>query len=103
MIRGALRARGAAEPSHIVVGHSLGAVLAVEYAARFPTDVRGLVLLGLPYYRDATQAQAYIGKHGSWMARLTVANGRTAHALHALHAIAHPLLIPVVAAFATLT
>ena len=40
-----------------LVGHSLGAVLAVAYAARHPAVVRRLVLLGLPYF--GSQATAY--------------------------------------------
>lgn len=40
-----------------LVGHSLGAVLAVAYAARHPDTVRRLVLFGLPYF--GSQANAY--------------------------------------------
>lgn len=40
-----------------LVGHSMGAVLALAYAARHPTAVRRLVLLGLPYF--GSQANAY--------------------------------------------
>jgi len=75
-----LATRGLDRPM-IVVGHSLGAILAVEYAARFPEAVRGLVVLGLPCYHNAAEARAYIGAHGDWFARVTVANGRLAHSL----------------------
>ena len=40
-----------------LVGHSMGAALALAYAARFPGAVRQLVLLSLPYFGD--QATAY--------------------------------------------
>ena len=40
-----------------LVGHSLGAVLAVVYAARHPALVRRLFLIGLPYF--GSQANAY--------------------------------------------
>lgn len=44
--------------SHMaLVGHSMGAVLALAYAARHPTLVRRLFLLGLPYF--GSQANAY--------------------------------------------
>ena len=51
-----------------LVGHSLGAVLAVAYAARHPELVRGVVLLGLPYFGN--QANAYLWfrrKPGGWI------------------------------------
>ncbi len=75
-----LKSRGLDQPM-IVVGHSLGAVLAVEYAARFPEAAHGLVVLGLPCYRNAAEARTFIGAHGDWFARATVANGRVAHFL----------------------
>ena len=40
-----------------LVGHSLGAVLAVAYAARHPVNVRRLLLIALPYF--GSQANAY--------------------------------------------
>lgn len=79
-LKTSLSSRGI-DPPMIVVGHSLGAVLAIEYAARFPDNVRGLIVLGLPCYRNAADARAYIGAHGDWFARVTVANGRIAQTL----------------------
>lgn len=55
-----LEALDAALASHrhiTLVGHSLGAVLAVAYAARHPAIVRRLFLIGLPYF--GSQANAY--------------------------------------------
>lgn len=40
-----------------LVGHSLGALLAVAYAARFSDQVHNLVVIGLPYF--GSQARAY--------------------------------------------
>ncbi len=40
-----------------LVGHSMGAVLAIAYAARYPHLVRRLILLSLPYF--GSQADAY--------------------------------------------
>ena len=40
-----------------LVGHSVGALLALAYAARYPRDVDGLVLMGLPHFHDAEEAR----------------------------------------------
>lgn len=42
-------------PCHFV-GHSLGAIVAVEYAAAWPEDVRRLVLVNLPRYNSPEEA-----------------------------------------------
>ena len=41
----------------ILGGHSLGAVLALEWAAARPARFRGLALFSLPVYRSATEAR----------------------------------------------
>lgn len=64
-----------------LIGHSLGAILATEYAARYPAQVEGLVVLGLPRYDNEAAARAYIGAHGDLLTRITIANGRLAHLL----------------------
>jgi pimeloyl-ACP methyl ester carboxylesterase len=46
----ALESALAGQPPSILVGHSLGAALAVAYAARNPESVTGLVLISLPSY-----------------------------------------------------
>ncbi len=46
-----------AERGQTLVGHSLGAALALAYAARYPDQVGRLVLLSLPYFGG--QAAAY--------------------------------------------
>lgn len=51
-----------------LVGHSLGAVLAVAYAARFPSSVRRLVLISLPYFGTERNAYAWFRrKPGGWI------------------------------------
>ncbi len=45
----------AGRPLH-VVGHSLGAILALEYAARFPENLSRMVLLSLPRFHDSESA-----------------------------------------------
>ena len=44
----------------ILVGHSVGAILAVAYAARYPADVSGLVLLGLPRFHGERDARRFL-------------------------------------------
>ncbi|HET6372233.1 MAG TPA: alpha/beta hydrolase [Candidatus Polarisedimenticolia bacterium] len=41
---------------HVVVGHSLGALVAIEYAVAHDAEVSALVLLNLPRYESAEQA-----------------------------------------------
>ena len=36
----------------ILVGHSLGAALALVYAVRYPAQVKALILIGLPHYEE---------------------------------------------------
>lgn len=42
-----------------LVGHSFGAIAALAYAARYPRDVTGLVLVGMPYFGNLEQALAH--------------------------------------------
>lgn len=57
----------AAEPVTLV-GHSLGARLAVAYAARHPLQVRGVVLVSMPYFAGGDNAKRFLERrdHG-WM------------------------------------
>lgn len=50
-----LRARPAT-----VVGHSMGAILAAEYARRYRGEVSGLILLNAPMFRSENEAQSRI-------------------------------------------
>lgn len=47
-----------------LVGHSLGARLAVAYAARYPERVGRLVLVSLPYYGGPGEAEAHLRRSG---------------------------------------
>ncbi len=53
-----------------LVGHSLGAVLAILYAARYPSQVKQLVLFGLPYFGSKKRAFQHLRKGptlGGWI------------------------------------
>lgn len=43
----------------IVVGHSLGSLVAVELARRYPLSVKSLVLCSPPFYRPSTEERFY--------------------------------------------
>ncbi len=55
-IRRFLEGEGLTGRPCVLVGHSLGAIISVEYAAEWPEEVRGLVLVNLPRYRSAAEA-----------------------------------------------
>ena len=59
----ALRETLAALGSYTIVGHSLGALLAVAYAARFPEQVKNMVLMSLPYFGSEEDAYRYLRKN----------------------------------------
>ncbi len=46
-----------------IVGHSLGALLTVAYAARYPDQVRAMTLIGMPYFGGQRRAYRYM-RHG---------------------------------------
>ncbi len=52
-----IRAIGLSKP-YLMVGLSMGANLAIEYAARYRDEINGVVCVGLPYYRDEAEARA---------------------------------------------
>jgi pimeloyl-ACP methyl ester carboxylesterase len=52
-----------------LVGYSIGALLAMAWAARAPAQVRGIVAISAPLYRDEQDARHTL-MHGDLMARL---------------------------------
>lgn len=51
-----------------LVGHSLGATLAIAYAARYPQAVERLFLISLPYFADENAAQLWFQRMpGGWV------------------------------------
>ncbi len=55
----------AREERIVLVGHSLGARLAVAYAARYPDQVDRLVLVSLPFFGDTEQAKSFFRDKGA--------------------------------------
>jgi len=55
-LRAFLEAEGIAGRPFCLVGHSLGAIVSVEYAARWPEEVRRMVLVNLPRYNSPEEA-----------------------------------------------
>ena len=56
-----------------LVGHSMGTLLSIAYAARFPADVTGLVLISLPYYGGKTKAMRTV-RNSSPLYRVILSN-----------------------------
>ncbi len=83
-----LRQRGFDRGDGWLVGHSLGAVVALGLVSRRPAWFQGAVLIGLPLYRDEADALARLGRR-SWLFRQMLAGSpslRVAHYLRALYA-----------------
>lgn len=57
------RVLGGREP-FTLVGHSFGAVAAVAYAARYPEQMKGLVLMSLPCFGGLERALQYYRRRG---------------------------------------
>ncbi len=64
----------------VVVGHSMGAIIALELYARFPERVGRLVLLGLPSFRSRGEAVATLAR-GSLLNRAMINRSRLAQVM----------------------
>ncbi|MCF6094154.1 alpha/beta hydrolase [Microaerobacter geothermalis] len=49
-----------------LVGHSLGTILAIGYAARYPDQVNKLILLSIPFYGSEKDAVHYFRQRNQW-------------------------------------
>jgi pimeloyl-ACP methyl ester carboxylesterase len=63
-IRSTLRARSI-EPPYTFVGLSMGANLVLEFARRWPGEVKELVGVGFPYYASETEARTAL-QYNTW-------------------------------------
>jgi len=63
-IRSTLRARSI-EPPYTFVGLSMGANLVLEFARRWPDEVKELVGIGFPYYASESEARTAL-QHNTW-------------------------------------
>jgi pimeloyl-ACP methyl ester carboxylesterase len=77
-----------------VVGHSMGCLLALAYATRFPAMVTKLALLALPCYRDEHEARAMIGR-SSLMNRLAALDTPLAHLACTVMCAFRPLFLAI--------
>ncbi len=66
------------QPTH-VVGHSMGGIVALGLRARHPDIFVGVGVIGLPVYRDRTEALAYLGRRGLVVSTF-LRNHRVSHA-----------------------
>jgi pimeloyl-ACP methyl ester carboxylesterase len=62
----------------VIAGHSMGALIALAAAARFPDRVSRLILIGLPYFPSPLEARRYLARQSTmngfalerpWLAR----------------------------------
>ena len=77
-----------------LVAHSFGALVAVEYAARFPDGIDRLVLFGAPVYRSPDEARQGVG-HMSWLAGITIRGRPIARLVCFFHNALSPIAVPV--------
>jgi len=70
----------------LIVGHSLGAVIALGMASRHPTWFEGAVLIGMPVFRDRAEAVARLGQHSMFFRGMLERDGltRASHYVRAL-------------------
>lgn len=60
-----MSALGADDARFVVVGHSLGALIALHWAARRSRQVNAVVLFGAPLFRDESEARRQLKKMGA--------------------------------------
>lgn len=94
-----LAARGLAAGPLELAGHSMGAILAAELAARNADRVQRLTLVSLPYFRSEAEAWAWVAGLGR-LARLALVDHWSAAALCGVRCAFRPALSLVAPHFA---
>lgn len=69
-VRAFLEERGLADTPLTIIGHSLGGLIGLHYASRYPERVRRLILVSLPRYSDPASAHALFWKGSPHYRRL---------------------------------
>lgn len=69
----ALRDALGRQPPFTLVGHSMGTLLAIAYAARYPEQVERLILFSTPYFGSQEKAMQYWGSQSA-LYRLVLTN-----------------------------
>jgi pimeloyl-ACP methyl ester carboxylesterase len=82
-----------------MVGYSMGSLLALAYAQRYPENIATLVLLALPYYRNEQEARERI-KKSSLFNRWLAMDSPLAHVACEIMCFLRPALRFVVPVFA---
>lgn len=77
-----------------IVGHSMGTLLGLAFAHRFPEKVRTLALLALPWFQNEAEAREQIS-HSSLFHRFLAMDTPLAHGVCLLMCALRPLLLPV--------
>jgi pimeloyl-ACP methyl ester carboxylesterase len=75
-----------------VVGHSMGCLLGLAFAHRFPERITKLALLALPYFQNETEARATI-QQTSWFNRWLALDNPLAHTACALMCRIRPTML----------
>jgi pimeloyl-ACP methyl ester carboxylesterase len=81
-----------------LVGHSMGGILALAYAQRWPEEVGKLVLLATPFYRSETEARQIVAR-SSLFNRLFAMDNPLARGVCMLMCATRPLLMQLVPRF----
>ncbi|HZS04776.1 MAG TPA: alpha/beta hydrolase [Blastocatellia bacterium] len=77
-----------------LVGHSMGTLLGLAFAHRFPERVDKMALLALPWFQSEVEARRRIS-HSSLFHRLLAMDTPLAHTVCQLMCALRPLLLPV--------